>query len=99
MSEMEQPKPNAGFRRVLGVVIVAGALAVVFGQERARGEVLGELHVVRQVVGDLGGREGRRAVEPASHDHLFHSILGVLDVGTPRYRPERDLFGACRTPG
>ena len=38
----------------------------------------------------------RRAAEPASHDHLFHSILGVLDVGTPRYRPERDLFGKCR---
>ena len=30
MSEMEQPKPNAGFRRVLGVVVIAGALAGLF---------------------------------------------------------------------
>ena len=30
MSEPGQPRPNAGFRRVLGVVIVAGALAGLF---------------------------------------------------------------------
>ncbi|MFN3567020.1 MAG: phosphoethanolamine transferase, partial [Burkholderiaceae bacterium] len=38
----------------------------------------------------------RRAAEPASHDHLFHSVLGLLAVTTPRYRPQLDLFGACR---
>lgn len=38
----------------------------------------------------------RRAAEPASHDHLFHSVLGMLSVVTPRYRPERDLFAGCR---
>lgn len=40
----------------------------------------------------------RRANEPASHDHLFHSVLGLLAVDTPRYRRERDLFSGCR-PG
>ncbi|MEW5880048.1 MAG: phosphoethanolamine--lipid A transferase [Pseudomonadota bacterium] len=38
----------------------------------------------------------RRAAEPASHDHLFHSVLGLLAVTTPRYRPQLDLFSACR---
>lgn len=38
----------------------------------------------------------RRAAQPASHDHLFHSVLGLLAVSTPRYRPQLDLFGGCR---
>lgn len=38
----------------------------------------------------------RRAQAPASHDNLFHSVLGLLAVETPRYRPARDLFGDCR---
>jgi lipid A ethanolaminephosphotransferase len=38
----------------------------------------------------------RRASEPVSHDHLFHSVLGLLAVTTPRYRAERDLFAGCR---
>lgn len=38
----------------------------------------------------------RRAAEPASHDHIFHSVLGLLSVTTPRYRPQLDLFSACR---
>lgn len=37
-----------------------------------------------------------RAHEPYSHDHLFHSILGVLDVTTSAYRPERDFYAPCR---
>lgn len=37
-----------------------------------------------------------RVDEPLSHDHLFHSVLGVLDVTTSAYRPERDLFAPCR---
>lgn len=31
-----------------------------------------------------------------SHDNLFHSALGFLDVSTAAYRPERDLFNGCR---
>ncbi|ROZ66536.1 phosphoethanolamine transferase [Ramlibacter sp. WS9] len=32
----------------------------------------------------------------ASHDNLFHSLLGVLDVQTAVYRPDMDLFAPCR---
>ncbi len=38
----------------------------------------------------------RRASDALSHDHLFHSVLGVLDVQTSVYRPERDFFALCR---
>ncbi len=38
------------------------------------------------------------AANPASHDNLFHSVLGLLDVETSVYRPEQDLFSACRAP-
>lgn len=31
-----------------------------------------------------------------SHDNLFHSVLGVFDVETVAYRPERDIFASCR---
>jgi lipid A ethanolaminephosphotransferase len=31
-----------------------------------------------------------------SHDNLFHSVLGLLDVQTRVYKPERDLFEGCR---
>ena len=33
-----------------------------------------------------------KAAEPLSHDNLFHSVLGVLDVQTSAYRPERDFL-------
>ncbi|HZY19422.1 MAG TPA: phosphoethanolamine--lipid A transferase [Ramlibacter sp.] len=39
-----------------------------------------------------------RADQPVSHDNLFHSILGVLDVETGVYDPARDLFRPCRRP-
>lgn len=39
-----------------------------------------------------------RAAEPASHDHLFHSLLGLLDVRTALYEPSWDLTASCRTP-
>jgi lipid A ethanolaminephosphotransferase len=32
-----------------------------------------------------------------SHDNLFHSVLGLLDVSTQAYREERDIFGSCRS--
>jgi lipid A ethanolaminephosphotransferase len=35
--------------------------------------------------------------EPLSHDNLFHSVLGLLDVHTRVYKPERDLFEDCRS--
>ncbi len=37
-----------------------------------------------------------RAAEPVSHDNLFHSLLGVLDVRTTAYEPKLDLFAPCR---
>jgi len=33
---------------------------------------------------------------PLSHDNLFHSVLGLLDVSTSAYREDRDLFDGCR---
>lgn len=40
----------------------------------------------------------REAVEPASQDNLFPSVLGLLDVRTDLYDPDRDLFAGCRRP-
>ena len=39
----------------------------------------------------------RRAAQPATHDHLFHTTLGLLGVRTAVYEPAWDLTGACRT--
>ena len=33
---------------------------------------------------------------PASHDNLFHSVLGLLDVQTAAYRSSLDVFDGCR---
>jgi lipid A ethanolaminephosphotransferase len=30
-----------------------------------------------------------------SHDHLFHSVLGLMAVTTSIYQRELDLFAAC----
>jgi lipid A ethanolaminephosphotransferase len=38
----------------------------------------------------------RRAAQPATHDNLFHTILGLLDVKTALYDPAWDLAQACR---
>jgi lipid A ethanolaminephosphotransferase len=32
---------------------------------------------------------------PLSHDNLFHSVLGLLDVQTSIYKTERDIFEDC----
>jgi lipid A ethanolaminephosphotransferase len=37
-----------------------------------------------------------RSRSPASHDHLFHSLLGLLDVRTSLYEPQWDFSAACR---
>lgn len=36
-----------------------------------------------------------RADQPFSHDNLFHSVLGMLNVNTAVFNPRLDLFGAC----
>ncbi len=38
----------------------------------------------------------RRAREPAAHDHLFHTVLGLLDVKTSLYESPWDVTAACR---
>ena len=38
-----------------------------------------------------------RRRQPISHDHWFHSVLGLLDVETRARRAELDVFGACRS--
>ena len=38
-----------------------------------------------------------QAQESASHDNLFSSVLGLLNIETPRYKRERDIFSTCRT--
>jgi len=36
---------------------------------------------------------------PYSHDNLFHSVLGLMDVRTKIYRPELDIFHSCEPTG
>lgn len=38
----------------------------------------------------------RRSSQPAHHDNLFHSVLGLLRIDTARYVADRDLISACR---
>jgi lipid A ethanolaminephosphotransferase len=38
----------------------------------------------------------KKARQQASHDNLFHSLLGIFDIQTRAYDPELDLFAACR---
>jgi lipid A ethanolaminephosphotransferase len=39
-----------------------------------------------------------KTTDALSHDNLFHSVLGVLDVQTSVYRQEQDIFAQCRHP-
>jgi lipid A ethanolaminephosphotransferase len=39
----------------------------------------------------------KAASEEVAHDHLFHSIVSLLEVETSLYRPEWDIFNGCRT--
>lgn len=39
----------------------------------------------------------REAAGPASHDNLFPSVLGLMQVSTREYQPAYDLFAKCRT--
>jgi lipid A ethanolaminephosphotransferase len=36
-----------------------------------------------------------QSAKPLSHDHLFHSVLGLAQVGTQLAKPEVNLFSAC----
>jgi lipid A ethanolaminephosphotransferase len=38
----------------------------------------------------------RRARAPAAHDHLFHTVLGLLDVKTSLYEAQWDVTALCR---
>ena len=38
----------------------------------------------------------KNAGDAVSHDNLFHSLLGVLDVQTRAYNPALDLYAPCR---
>jgi lipid A ethanolaminephosphotransferase len=40
----------------------------------------------------------RRATQPTAHDHLFHTLLGLVDVKTALYEKDWDLAKDCRTP-
>jgi lipid A ethanolaminephosphotransferase len=37
-----------------------------------------------------------KAHHALSHDNLFHSVLGLMDVRTTAYLPGRDIFAGCR---
>ncbi len=38
-----------------------------------------------------------RRAEPLSHDHLFHSVLGALQIQASEYRPALDILAPCRS--
>lgn len=49
------------------------------------------------VSGDVDNRCLRdKAGAPLSHDNLFHSVLGLLDVQTSAYSAGLDIFDGCR---
>lgn len=39
---------------------------------------------------------GGQTLKPWSHDNLFHTVLGLLQVDTNAYAPELDIASACR---
>ena len=41
----------------------------------------------------------QEAAQPASHDNLFASVLGLMQVRTREYRQSQDLFAQCRKAG
>ena len=46
---------------------------------------------------DPGCLRARRDA-PLSHDHLFHTVLGLLGVQADEYRPQFDAFAPCARP-
>jgi lipid A ethanolaminephosphotransferase len=39
-----------------------------------------------------------RARQPATHDNLFHTVLGLMQVETPERDPAMDLLAPCQRP-
>jgi lipid A ethanolaminephosphotransferase len=39
-----------------------------------------------------------RAKQPAEHDNVFHTVLGLMDVHIDRYERSHDLLAECRQP-
>ena len=39
-----------------------------------------------------------RRQTPLTHDHLFHTVLGLLDIQASEYRKALDAFATCRKP-
>jgi lipid A ethanolaminephosphotransferase len=35
--------------------------------------------------------------KPLSHDNLFHSLIGMLDINTAERNPDLDIFASCKT--
>jgi lipid A ethanolaminephosphotransferase len=33
-----------------------------------------------------------------THDNLFHTVLGFMEIETSVYRPELDILDGCRKP-
>ncbi|MCY1251701.1 hypothetical protein D9M72_654950 [compost metagenome] len=33
---------------------------------------------------------------PLTHDNLYHTVLGLMDVTTPTYKPALDALASCR---
>ena len=40
----------------------------------------------------------RRAKQPAEHDNVFHTVLGLMDLRIDRYERSHDLLAECRRP-
>lgn len=38
----------------------------------------------------------QRAAQPLSHDNLFHSVLGLMDLNTQVHQPALDVFATCK---
>ncbi|WP_309907079.1 phosphoethanolamine--lipid A transferase [Variovorax soli] len=36
---------------------------------------------------------------PLTHDNLYHTVLGLMDVKTPSYKAGLDALASCRSPG
>ena len=53
---------------------------------------------LQQRTGVRSGCLRARADQALSHDHLFHSVLGLMDVATQAYQPALDVFAPCAAP-
>ncbi len=39
-----------------------------------------------------------KLMTPLSHDHFFHSVMGITGVRSAEYQPELDIYGRCMSP-